>query len=357
MFIGLIDNASILITIIFITSQIFKNTGISVKSPIKIRILFGIIGGVSSILLIMKSINITDNIIIDYRHNINILVALFGGFIPAIITGLITAFFRLVYQGISHGSIIAFYGAMILSIGCGVISLCKSSTRLKIIILFIYCLIVRSIVFCLRFDDIKAAIPAITILWISSIIVGLVVWYFVQYLVTSNELINKLKKDSSTDFLTTLNNTRYFDLKYNQILREAIRNNHKVSLLIIDIDNFKSINDSHGHIAGDEVLRELGQLLLKSSIDIDFVSRIGGEEFTVILENVSKSDTVDVAERIRRLVESNIFILSNGTDLEITVSIGIAIYPDTVSNTIYLKEVADKKLYEAKHGGRNRVCI
>jgi diguanylate cyclase len=187
--------------------------------------------------------------------------------------------------------------------------------------------------------------------------VGLAVCYLVQYLVTAHRLLFKLKQESTHDFLTGLNNTRQFDIKYNQMLSSAILNKHKVSLLIIDIDHFKEVNDMYGHIAGDEVLKELGQVLLKSCRNIDLVSRIGGEEFAVVLENLSIANTMEIAERVRSSVESNTFTLSGGKQLKITVSVGAAVYPDTIDDIGKLKEEADTKLYEAKHNGRNKTCI
>lgn len=105
------------------------------------------------------------------------------------------------------------------------------------------------------------------------------------------------------------------------------------------------------------MLKELGRLLLKNCRDIDLVSRIGGEEFSVVLGNLSKADTLKAAERIRKSVEANIFLLSSGAQLKITVSIGAAIYPDITDDITALKEAADIKLYEAKRTGRNKVCM
>lgn len=350
-------NVCILITILFIASQLFKNTGISHKSSIRIRMLFGIVGGISTSILIYFSVHITDSVVIDFRHLLEIFISIFGGLFSISITGLITATYRLLYQGISNKSIISSIGVLVVSFGCGIISVSKLKERLKITIMFIYTLIIRSIFYYILIDNKSYAFSIIVIFCITTIILGLLVSYLVQYLVAAHRLFNRLKQESTHDFLTGLNNTRQFDLKYNKILTQAIESKQKVSFLIIDIDHFKNVNDEYGHIAGDEVLKELGRLLLKNCRDIDLVSRIGGEEFSVVLGNLSKADTLKAAERIRKSVEANIFLLSSGAQLKITVSIGAAIYPDITDDITALKEAADIKLYEAKRTGRNKVCM
>ncbi|MDD2459087.1 MAG: GGDEF domain-containing protein, partial [Eubacteriales bacterium] len=129
------------------------------------------------------------------------------------------------------------------------------------------------------------------------------------------------------------------------------------SLLMIDVDDFKQINDRYGHATGDYVLKELGQILLAHSRTTDFVSRIGGEEFAIILEKTPRAETIHVAERIRDSIESQSITLPDGSLLSITVSIGVAMYPDTVRDIKTLKVAADMNLYEAKHTGKNKVCI
>lgn len=353
----LFNNSCILTAIFFIASQIFKDTGISPKSPTKTRILLGVVGGVSAVILIYFSIHVSDKMVLDFRHILEIFIAFFGGLLSIVITGVITSIYRLFYQGISYEAIVSSIGLLVVSIGCGIISKFKLTNKLKLILMFAYTIIIRSILYYILLCNNNYAISIIAIFCGTTIIVGLAVSYLVQYLVTAHKLLNNLKHESTHDFLTGLSNTRQFDLKYNQILSQAIDNGQKVSLMIIDIDHFKNVNDIHGHIAGDEVLKELGQLLLKGYKDTGFVARIGGEEFTVVFQNLTKVDTLKIAESIRSHVESNSFRLSSGTKLKITISIGAAIYPDTVDNIIMLKELADTKLYEAKHSGRNRVCI
>ncbi|MER3438296.1 MAG: hypothetical protein C4346_12325, partial [Chloroflexota bacterium] len=118
----------------------------------------------------------------------------------------------------------------------------------------------------------------------------------------------------------------------------------------VDIDRFKSINDSHGHQAGDLVLREVGNLLRRSARAVDFVGRYGGEEFVIVLPETWSDDAMVMAERTRRLVHGHRFTLPNGEAIRLSVSIGVAGLPT-------LLERADRALYAAKAGGRNRVVL
>lgn len=350
-------NACILITVIFIASQIFKNSGINKNSSTKVKMMLGIYGGISASILIYFSIDITPEVILDFRDMCIILVAMFGGMFPAVITGLITMAFRLSYGALSQASVIFAIGIFIVSIGCGIFSYIHYDEKLKSRIMLIYSLIIRSIVYFIVLEDKKNAILVIISTWIAYIILGLGVYYFVQYLVTAFNLLKNLKKESAQDFLTGLSNTRQFDRKFKAILQYTLDKKGRLSLLIIDIDHFKIVNDFYGHVAGDAVLKELGRVLKITCKEYYLVSRIGGEEFAVVLRDLTKEESKKIAERIRTTVEAHAFTLPNGRKIKITVSIGAAQYPDTIEKIDDLKEISDKKLYEAKRSGRNRVCI
>lgn len=354
---GLFINACVLITFIFITSQVFHNTTISPKAPIGVRLKLGLIGGITSVVLIYFSIPIGSNSIIEFRDITLILVAIFGGVFPAVIAGLITALFRLNYYGVNYTSIVSFIMTIAIAIGCGAISLLRIKIKMKSILLLLYSLIVRSIAYLIVLEDKKVEITIISSVWLATIVLSAILYNVVNYLVTAHNLLKKLKLESSHDFLTGLHNTRKFDIHYNAMKQEALEKQSKIALLIIDIDHFKNVNDTYGHIAGDAVLKELGLVLLRNSRTEDLVSRIGGEEFAIVTKDKSIDETKMLAERIRQDVARHHFPLPNGKDLSITVSVGAAIYPDTVQNIERLKEASDTKLYESKSSGRNKVCI
>jgi two-component system cell cycle response regulator len=128
-----------------------------------------------------------------------------------------------------------------------------------------------------------------------------------------------------------------------------------LSLAMLDLDWFKKINDSYGHLAGDFVLRKLGNVLQHGLRADDFLARYGGEEFALIMREVSKRNALQTAERLRRLVESTTF-KHEGKKMAVTVSIGVATWPDDRVDSVHnLVKAADKNLYTAKRKGRNRV--
>jgi len=171
-------------------------------------------------------------------------------------------------------------------------------------------------------------------------------------LLDQRELAESFKHESRTDALTELLNRRAFDDEINAHLAKFKREGKTFSLLFVDIDHFKTINDQHGHLNGDQVLLTVAQCL-KSSLRVPAsVSRYGGEEFAVILPGVSGRNSMKIAEQLRRAVERCPHCVE-GTQLRVTVSIGVtqAFRGDTRSELI---ERSDQALFAAKNGGRNR---
>ncbi|MDU9405537.1 diguanylate cyclase [Pseudomonas sp. zfem004] len=159
---------------------------------------------------------------------------------------------------------------------------------------------------------------------------------------------------ATLDSLTGLPNRRSFDLLAGQALVEAQRISAPLVALLIDLDHFKALNDTHGHLAGDEVLRQFANVLQGSLRQSDILCRWGGEEFIVLLRETEGRQAVEVAEKIRRRTEQLIFSYAD-QPLRLTVSIGLAglQHDDTLHS---LLSRADHALYRAKQGGRNRVC-
>lgn len=158
------------------------------------------------------------------------------------------------------------------------------------------------------------------------------------------------------DSLTGTFNKRYFLEALEREIRRGIRHERPVSLVMFDIDHFKSVNDSYGHLVGDEVLRQLGQRISDCMADDDVLARYGGEEFAFVLAESSLPAATEVAERCRRVIANDPFVTSAGP-LSLTISMGVAEAGAgerfQVSELIWL---TDQKLYEAKRSGRNRVC-
>jgi diguanylate cyclase (GGDEF)-like protein len=175
---------------------------------------------------------------------------------------------------------------------------------------------------------------------------------------TNDELVEanrQLEKISTTDALTGLANRRYLLENFNVECERAKRYGHYFSILLIDVDFFKKVNDTYGHICGDMVLRQTADILRKTVRSTDFVARYGGEEFLVLLPETDNKQTRVIAEKLRHEVELHRIIFEEKS-LSITISIGIATYPDIDScDSVQLLKAADLALYDAKRNGRNRV--
>jgi diguanylate cyclase (GGDEF)-like protein len=125
---------------------------------------------------------------------------------------------------------------------------------------------------------------------------------------------------------------------------------------MLDLDFFKHVNDTHGHQAGDQVLKSIVETMAKGAREIDTLARIGGEEFAIILPETDNKGAVDVAERLRCAIENSSHQLDTGAKVQITVSIGAATFVSGELTTDGLFKAADVAMYKAKIGGRNRVC-
>ena len=167
---------------------------------------------------------------------------------------------------------------------------------------------------------------------------------------------DELERLSVTDELTGLANRRRLMAEIGREVTRSLRNEHPFAILMLDVDRFKSFNDSYGHQAGDFVLKRLAITLRKCVRDVDTVARYGGEEFMVILPETAMAEAKQVAERIRATTEADRYSPAEGVDeLNVTVSIGLALFPAHGDSLEALIAAADDALYRSKEGGRNRV--
>ena len=161
-----------------------------------------------------------------------------------------------------------------------------------------------------------------------------------------------------TDKLTGLYNHAYFKHFLELEIKRSARQGHSVALIMIDIDDFKHYNDTLGHLAGDEILKEVGHLIRENIRDVDLGVRYGGEEFAVVLPNVDIKGALKTADRIRQLIHSHSFPHETPALQEkITVSVGVALCRSDLRSNLELIQMADSALYKAKREGKNRVCV
>ncbi len=170
-------------------------------------------------------------------------------------------------------------------------------------------------------------------------------------------LRENLHYHSTRDPLTSLFNRRYLEYFLTKEIKQAESNKHPLSVLMLDLDHFKSINDNYGHDVGDQALKEFSLILLENSRSTDIAARFGGEEFILVLHDMSIDKAKVRAEAIRLATAKILINVGNQNIGPVTVSIGVSGYPDDASTYESLIETADKALYIAKHTGRNKVVL
>ena len=212
--------------------------------------------------------------------------------------------------------------------------------------LFIICFVL----FRISFDN--KSIELIKYLGLLFSVVGLI--YTLRTSQNNTKLIDVLKDEAMHDGMTGLLNHKFFEKRLDEEIERSNRYNETMTLLFLDLDNFKRINDTHGHQYGDYVLKITASIIQDNVRNIDIVSRYGGEEFSVVLVNADKKVSLKTAERIRKEIE-NFKFNQNNIKERLTISIGMGEFPSDANNKEDIIKYSDSKMYIAKKDGKN--CI
>ncbi|NTV89161.1 MAG: diguanylate cyclase [Clostridiales bacterium] len=353
MFIGIVQNLCIVITILSFVLVAYKDRDFN--PTFLEKTIFGLGGAITGILLIQTGFHVAGAIILDFRNIPIIFAALIGGPISSVIAGVVIGAYLLPFAGISEVSVSSFILAMALGLGCALISFLRIKLNSKSVIMVIFYIVISSVIFYFLSGDRVMYLEMIAAFVVSTLVVCFISNYFYLTVLQYTTDYKHLKKSSTKDFLTGLNNVRQFDNDINMLSEQAERKKERLSLLIVDIDHFKRVNDYYGYAAGDKILKDIANVLVNSCRCYDVVSRNGGEEFSIILIDCPLLLAAEIAERIRRDIEARTFNLSEQLAAGITVSIGVSCYSETTDSTKDLVETADIALYAAKRSGRNRV--
>jgi diguanylate cyclase (GGDEF)-like protein len=169
-------------------------------------------------------------------------------------------------------------------------------------------------------------------------------------------LLSDLERLAVTDGLTGLYNYRHFQERYREEVNLCRRYHHPLAMMLIDLDGFKQVNDTYGHLEGDYLLVQLADVLRHTLRNTELIARYGGDEFVVLMPSTNLQGGIAAANRVLQAVRETQFLDTVGTPrFSITLSIGVAAYPDTTQNPVELLEKADEALETAKRNGRNRV--
>ncbi|MCX7710053.1 MAG: diguanylate cyclase [Clostridia bacterium] len=353
-------NAAIILSFTFIWGQITRDTKVSEMGDFAKKVLLGTACGFLGSLLIFFAIKTTPGVYIDLRTLAPMIAVAYGGFTAGVISGTMIVSTRMIFFGVSTASLAAASNLVLIIMICFCIAKLRINNLKKwilmlalniaVVIVTIYLLLIRNTA------SSDSVFPTLLALLTAMIIVGMITYYAVEYILRSNALFLQFKEQSSKDFLTGLNNIRQFDSAMNEYSLRVHNNSEKLSLLLIDIDFFKKVNDTYGHAAGDAVLKQLGTVLTETCRSFDIISRNGGEEFSVLLPDCPHDQALEVAERVRQAVRQYKFVLPDNKVIGISISIGVSTYPDTLSNLQEILHQADGALYKAKRTGRNKVC-
>ena len=352
-------NICVMITFMYISGIIAKYYNIRIPFPsLRVQMIGGLLFGIYGTVLMNYSFPLNENTIVDLRHLAIVTAAVYLGGLASVISGLVISILRIVMFGLSSAAIDAVFVMTLIGLS-GVYFAYASWSRLtKIITMNLLGITLIFVILVLNTSSMNSLMKIYPLQMTISFVGGIFIYFIAEFINKSNEMLFLLERRASTDHLTNLSNRRQFEKSLELQLERARENKQKLSLLVIDIDRFKKVNDTYGHSAGDAVLKQLGQLLIEHSRSADIVSRNGGEEFAILLLDCGNHQALAIAESIRLSVEKYLFALPDGTTIRLTISVGVAVYPDHCDerDDADFFEQADRALYEAKNTGRNRVC-
>ncbi|WP_196427171.1 diguanylate cyclase [Paenibacillus woosongensis] len=355
MFESLFNNFTTLTTFLFfgnmIRTKYLLNSSLEERSK---RIVLGVALGLFGVVLMYFTFPITDNVFADFRQ-LPILISVYlGGMTSGGIATLIISVYRMfLLHGVDHVSI--FGGGLnaivtllfaLLLLRIPRLSFSRWLTALAL------CIIASDLVYycTLEGSDRREAIVMFSIVFVFG---GLFTFFMLRYMKQSGDSLRTMREAAYRDFLTGLYNARAFEILLQQKIESFSRYSIPFTLLLVDIDHFKQVNDTYGHAAGDAVLSQFADLLRDTFRPDDKIARKGGEEFVVLVDHCNRDEIAKIAERLRSNVEEQPFLLPQGLIIHLTISAGSATYPDIGEEQ--LLDMADQALYKAKESGRNQV--
>ncbi|MFE9080294.1 GGDEF domain-containing protein [Bacillus mobilis] len=340
-------NTTIILSFIFVGGQILRDKPLKEEFSLWQKCVVGMLTGVLSVLLMHFGVHIED-IMLDLRYLAVILAIIIGGPIASSITVTIILITRLFFTEYSLASELACYSIVLIGVGVVFIWQMKASIFTRWIWFNVYSLSILVVPLSILFKDMSI----VALYVVCSGVAAYITFISANYVLQSNELFQTMKQYATIDALTGLGNVRQFDLEMNRHIGSKRMKNDSLCLLLIDIDHFKCVNDTYGHPAGDEVLKQIGCILREISPFPDLAFRKGGEEFALLIPKKGLAYGIRTGEQVRTVVENHPFQLLNGTKIKITVSVGISVYEESPEQFI---QAADDALYYSKRNGRNQV--
>lgn len=343
----------------YVSGIIAKFYRIRIPFPsLRVQMIGGLLFGIYGTVLMNYSFPLNETTIVDLRHLAIVTAAVYLGGPASVISGLVISILRIVMFGMSSAAIDAAFVMTIIGLSGVYFAYAPWSRLTKIITMNLLGMTLIFVILMLNTTSVNSLMKVYPLQMTISFVGGIFIYFIAEFINKSNEMLFLLERKATTDHLTNLSNRRQFEKSLELELERAREYKQKLSLLVMDIDRFKKVNDTFGHTSGDAVLKQLGQLLIEHARSADIVSRNGGEEFAILLLDCGHHQALAIAESIRQSVEKYHFALPDGNTIRMTISIGVAVFPDHCDdrddNDFF--EQADRALYEAKNTGRNRVC-
>ncbi|MDX1259107.1 diguanylate cyclase [Exiguobacterium sp. K1] len=345
----LLVNACIAFTGFYIISKIIHSTRFSsyaVKS-----LIIGLATGLLGVVLMFKGIQVNDSLRMDLRHLPLVLLAFYGNRFPLVVATLIIAGSRFLF-GVTPQAFIAFVAIIAISTGMIWIhrQLLNRPFRQNLALnVWALLMITFTVLINLGFND--ASLRLLLATWTIGLAVGVLSSMLTLDFQTLNRQVELYKQSSERDHLTGLYNRRVWDTRTAGLEQEG----RIYNVLALDIDHFKHVNDTYGHGNGDLVLQQFANILMEETRPHDITARIGGEEFMILIYDLTPPKIIKVANRIRERIAHERFQLDGFPDITVTASIGIA--HGKQIHIQHMNGLADEALYTAKQQGRNRTIL
>ncbi len=352
----LLHNLTLLMSGFYLLGKLSPHP-ITVDSKRSVRILYGISLSLLSWLLMQMTFEPVPGILIDLRHIPVIVAAYFAGPLPTMIVTVVIILYRF---SVSLNSSAYAAALFILLMAAGTSLLVKwlpIYSKRTFTIVTIYATLLHGLVLTYVLADTGLILDILSVVLPASFISSWLALVIIRDIRLTKQSMRTWQQTAQRDFLTGLHNFRAFTDRFDDLKQQMILQQHEVALITIDIDHFKHVNDTFGHEAGDEVLRQFASRLRDGVTDAGYISRNGGEEFSVLVEQLTVPKVLALAEQLRERIATSPFQLPNGTLLPLTASFGVAHFPQSTPKIQQLVTDADVALYHSKQNGRNQVTL
>lgn len=330
---------------------------ITQDSKQSLRILYGLCLSVLAIVLMQMTIEPAPGILVDLRHIPVIVAAYFAGPLPTFIVTVAIIVYRFTIST-NFAAYAACFFIISLAVGISlIVKLMPLYSKKTFMTVTLYATLLHAVILGIVLRDTGQIVEILSVITPASFVSSWLTLLIIQDIRMTKLALRTFQHKAQIDFLTGLHNSRAFSDYLTDIKRQSIFNEQQVALVMIDIDHFKSVNDTYGHEAGDDVLRQFSKRLRDGVGDTGYLSRNGGEEFSLIITNLALTRVLTLAEELRERIETAPFTTQTGQTLHVTASFGVASFEETTANIDHLVRHADQALYASKQSGRNQVTL